>query len=144
MKRLSLIKNFKLLGTVGVLSAALTLLTVPVLAATAGTLTATQQQALQNIINKGNQEIGRRLDALNTLSSKISTITKLSASDQSYLTTEVNTEISGLTSLKTQLDADTTLTAAHTDAQSIITEYRVYALVLPKGLVSQYRRPATG
>jgi hypothetical protein len=99
---------------------------------TSSGLTTAQQQDLNNIISKGNQEIIRRLTSLGTLSGKISGTTKLSASDQAYLVSEVNTEITGLTNLKTQLDADTTLAAARSDAQSIFTEYRVYALVLPK------------
>jgi hypothetical protein len=105
---------------------------VPVSALASSSTTAANQARLQRIITRGNSEITRRLTSLNTLTSKISSTTKLSADDQASLSAEVNTEISGLTTLKTQLDAETTVTAAATDAQSIITEYRVYALVLPK------------
>jgi hypothetical protein len=132
MNRLKLTKSLKLFGASGIITAALTIAAVPVMAAATTQLTTAQQQDLQNIINKGNQEITRRLDTLETLSSKISAATKITASDKSYLTAEVSTEATGLTSLKTQLDADTTLATARTDAQSIITEYRVYALVVPK------------
>lgn len=91
-----------------------------------------QQQHLATIINKGDQEIARRLTSLNTVSGKISTTTKLSASDQSYLESEVQTTTSGLTALKTKLDADTTVSSAAMDAKSIYSNYRVYALLLPK------------
>lgn len=87
---------------------------------------------LQNIISKGDQEIERRLTTLNTLTSKINAATKLTASDKTTLSNEVSTTISGLTSLKTQLDASTTVTVAVGNAQDIYTEYRVYALVAPK------------
>lgn len=101
--------------------------------AQAGTsLTATQQQRLQTIISKGDQEIMRRLTMLNTLTSKINAATKLTASDKATLSNEVDTTISGLTSLKTTLDTETSLTAARADVQNIYTEYRVYALVAPK------------
>jgi len=105
--------------------------------AQAGTsLTAAQQQRLQTIISKGDQEVTRRLTTLNTLMSKINAATRLTASDKAALSNEVTTTINGLTSLKTTLDAETTLTAARTDVQSIYTEYRVYALVAPKiGLI---------
>jgi hypothetical protein len=93
---------------------------------------ASQQQRLQAIITKGDQEITRRLTTLGTLSTKINAATKLSASDKATLTSEVSTTTSGLTTLKATLDADTTVSAAHTDAESIYTEYRVYALVVPK------------
>jgi hypothetical protein len=94
--------------------------------------TAADQQKLSTIISKGDQEISRRLTTLATVTSKISAATKLSASDKSYLSEEVSTETSGLTALKTKLDAETTLAGARTDAQSIVTDYRVYALIVPK------------
>jgi hypothetical protein len=93
---------------------------------------ANQQARLQNIINKGNQEIERRLTTLTGLTTKINGASRLNASDKATLTNEVNSTTSGLTSLKTQLDGETTLSAAITDAESIYTEYRVYALVAPK------------
>jgi len=101
-------------------------------AANTSATTAAQQARIKLIVTRGDSEINRRLGSLQTLSSKISSATKLTASDQASLSGEVNTEISGLASLKTQLDADTTLTAAQTDAQSIINDYRVYALIVPK------------
>jgi hypothetical protein len=93
---------------------------------------AKKQQDLQTIITKGNAEIARRLTTLSTLNGKINAATKLSASDKTTLSNEVSSTISGLTSLKSQLDADTTVTAAHNDVESIFTEYRVYAVVAPK------------
>jgi hypothetical protein len=127
--------------SVAALLAAVGLLLIPsaVFAATTSTSTSaststttTQQQHLANIISRGNAEINRRLTTLNTLNSKISAAVHLTSSDKSYLTTEVNTEISGLTSLESTLDAETTITAARTDVQNIFNEYRVYALVAPK------------
>jgi hypothetical protein len=98
----------------------------------AASVAANQQARLQLIISKGNQEIERRLATLSTLTNKVNSATKLSASDKTTLSDEVSSTISGLTSLKVTLDADNTTTAAITDAQSIYTEYRVYALVAPK------------
>lgn len=101
-------------------------------ASTSTSLTVTQQQHLQNIITKGNEEIDRRLTKLETLTAKINAATHLSASDKATLSNEVSTTIQGLTGLKSQLDADTTLSAARTDAVNVYTEYRVYVLVAPK------------
>lgn len=101
-------------------------------AAKAANQTANQQARVQRIITRGNSEISRRLTTLNTLGSKISSATKLGSADQASLSSEVSTEISGLNSLKTTLDAETTVDGAQTDAQSIINGYRVYALVVPK------------
>lgn len=92
----------------------------------------TDQQHLQAIITKGDQEINRRLSSLDGLTSKINAATKLTVSDKTTLANEVSSELTGLTALKTKLDAETTLSGAKADAQSIYTDYRVYALVTPK------------
>ena len=101
--------------------------------------TTTQQNVqarLTEMKTKGDQEIARRLATLNTLVSKINDATKLTSSDKTALTTQVNSTISGLTDLKTKLDSDTTIDAARTDVQAIYSQYRVYALVAPKtGLI---------
>lgn len=94
--------------------------------------TTNQQTRMQTIISKGDQEITRRLASLNNLIAKINAATKLTTSDKASLSSEVNSEISGLTALKTKLDAETTLADAKTDAQQIYSDYRVYALVVPK------------
>jgi hypothetical protein len=94
--------------------------------------TATQQQHLATIKSKGDAEINRRLTQLGGLNTLINSATRISAADKSTLTTQVNGEISGLTNLESQLNGETTLAAAITDAQSIYTEYRVYALITPK------------
>jgi hypothetical protein len=93
----------------------------------------TQQKCnLTTIQSRGAEEIIRRLKTLNTLQAKISSATHISSSDAAYLTAEVNAEISGLTALQTKLAADTTCATARADAESIINEYRVYLLVVPK------------
>jgi hypothetical protein len=101
-------------------------------AETAAALKQLQQQHLAAIQSRGDAEITRRLGQLKQLGSLITATTKLTASDRSTLSSEVTIEISGLTSLETQLNGETNLTAAIADAQSIFTEYRVYALVTPK------------
>ena len=107
------------------------ILGAPVSALTAAQ-TAAQQTRMQTIISKGDQEISRRLTSLTTLTNTINAATKLTASDKASLTSEVGSTISGLTALKSKLDAESTLAGARTDAQQIFDDYRVYALVLPK------------
>lgn len=92
----------------------------------------TDKDRLTNIISKGDAEITRRLTKLSTLSEKINATTKLNASDKTVLGNEVSSTITGLTNLKVKLDAETTSAGAITDAKDIYTEYRVYALVVPK------------
>ncbi|HXE10315.1 MAG TPA: hypothetical protein VN554_02715 [Verrucomicrobiae bacterium] len=130
----------------GTLAAILSLATLPAsaVATRSGTTPATtntaasdagnqaDQAKIKAIINKGDREINRRLTTLNTLSNKINGAQKLTSSDKNSLSNEVSTEISGLTALKTKLDADSDLATAKADAQSIFSDYRVYALVVPK------------
>ena len=87
---------------------------------------------LQRIINRGNNEISRRLSTLQGLSAKINGTNKLTVHDKTSLDDEVMGETSALIALKSKLDAETTVADARTDAQAIITNYRVYALVVPK------------
>ncbi|MEO8911562.1 MAG: hypothetical protein ABI303_01130 [Candidatus Saccharimonas sp.] len=102
--------------------------------ALAGPTTASKSESarLSAIILKGNQEITRRITTMNALTTKLNNATKISAADMVTLTNEVNVTMSGLTTLKTQLDSETTLASARTDVADIYTEYRVYAVVAPK------------
>jgi hypothetical protein len=94
--------------------------------------TAASQTKVQLVINRGNSEISRRLSTLNKLSDKVNNTAKLTADDKASLSSEITAEIDSLNNLKTKLDADTTLSDAKTDAQAIINDYRVYALIVPK------------
>lgn len=91
-----------------------------------------QQQRLADIKTKGDAEIARRLAQLAKLNGLITSAKKLSTSDRATLTSQVSSEVTGLTTLKAQLDAETTYAAAVTDAKSIFNDYRVYALITPK------------
>jgi hypothetical protein len=141
MKNYHLTRQLSLQNQLSIITAILAcmaLLSVPLsvfAAATTTTKTATNSQSearVQLIITKSNAEITRRLSVLATLSSKITSSTKLSTADQQTLNSEVSSEMSGLTALKTKLDADTTVATAVLDAQSIFTDYRVFALVVPQ------------
>lgn len=112
-----------------------TVIALITLHATAAALTTTSSATtglLTTIINAGNGEISRRLTTLNNLTSVINSAQYLTASDKSSLSSEVTTEVSDLTSLKTKLDAETTISAATADDTAVITEYRVYLLVVPQ------------
>jgi hypothetical protein len=100
---------------------------------TSTTTTSTASQAkLQLIISVGNGEINRRLTTLNNLTTGINAAQFLTTSDKSSLSTEISTETASLKSLQTKLNAETTIAAATTDDANVITEYRVYVLVVPK------------
>lgn len=122
-----LVASLVLLSAFSISSVASALATV-----TKASAPAAETKRVQTIITKGSQEIDRRITTLNTLTNKITAATKLTAADKASIAAQVSTEITSLTALKTKLAADTTLADAKADAQSIYTDYRVYALIVPK------------
>jgi chromosome segregation ATPase len=120
-------------ATAAALFAAIPLSSVSSMASTpAPTVSAVQAQRIAHLKTKGAAEIDRRIANLTAALQKLSASTKLATDNKTALTQQVQSEISGLTSLKTKLAAETTLTGARADVQSIITDYRVYVLMLPK------------
>lgn len=71
-----------------------------------------------------------RLTALSGAVTAISASTFMGA-DQAAITTMLQGDITGLTALDAKIQADTTLVDARNDTQTIYTDYRVFALVLP-------------
>ncbi len=91
-----------------------------------------QQTQLQSVINRSNTLITNRIGFLNNLLSRLQSDTRLLADEKSSLATTVQADISGLTTLKTKIDADTSLETARADEKQIITGYYVYAMFVPK------------
>lgn len=87
---------------------------------------------LTNLKNKAIAEIDRRLTSLNNLLSRVSSNEKLSSSNRVILTTEIQKEVTGLLELRSKIEADTEMTILRADVKSIVTAYRVYALLVPK------------
>lgn len=91
-----------------------------------------QSNELQNIITRSNTLITNRITTLNSLSTRVQNDTRLSSDEKSSLTSDIQTEINGLNTLKSKIDADTDATTARTDEKQIITNYYVYAVFEPK------------
>jgi len=77
---------------------------------------------------KANADIQARLTALR---GAIGVLGGVKNCDVSPLVSTAQTDISMLTALQGTIDADTTAQKAHADAQTIFTQFRVFALVLP-------------
>jgi hypothetical protein len=80
----------------------------------------------------GNCEVTRRFTTLDSLASHVSGSKVLTSSDSTALSSEIASTRSGLTSLKAQIDAETSLAALKTEVRKIATDYRVYLLVVPQ------------
>ncbi|HEY0753448.1 MAG TPA: hypothetical protein VGD98_05755 [Ktedonobacteraceae bacterium] len=127
-------KRFALLGSI-VLLALGALLPVTAFAASAQQPTKCGADDVKCVISAGDALITKRLTDLKTLSSKIATDLsshKITSDQASALQSDVSSNQSGLTTLKTQLDAETVAKNARQDAATIFTQYRIYAVVLPR------------
>jgi hypothetical protein len=114
------------------LIAAMPVTALAVVSSPSATPNAAQAQRLANLKSKGTTEIDRRVSNLNAALEKLSASAKLSAADKDALTQQIQTELTSLKALKTKLAGETDIAAARADVQSIVTDYRVYALMLPK------------
>jgi hypothetical protein len=77
-------------------------------------------------------EIDRRLTTLAALSTRVSSARALLGTHASTLAAEIAGERSGLIGLRAHVAADTTLIAVRADLVRIVTEFRVYVLVVPQ------------
>jgi len=90
------------------------------------------------ITGKADQEITRRIDALNALSARVNGMVKLSATDKSNLSSLIQTQITAMNVLQTQISTDATANNTSTlkaDVKSITASYRIFALILPQGAI---------
>jgi hypothetical protein len=81
---------------------------------------------------KAAEAITHRLSAISVAINDINNNTVISAGDKTTLLATLNGDTSGLTALGTTIAADTTVKQAATDARTIFTGYRVFALALPQ------------
>jgi len=90
---------------------------------------------LSAVITKANSDIAARITDLNNLNTKVQAMVNVSASEKTSISNEVQTNITGLTALQAKIDADTVLATAKSDAATIFTTFRIYALVIPQGYI---------
>ncbi len=93
-------------------------------------LTAGQAARLAAIKSAAATAIAKRESALSAAESVIQSTSYLGA-DQQILLSELQSAASGLTTLGTTIQADTTPATAAVDAARIFTQYRVFALLIP-------------
>ena len=98
----------------------------------ATTGTTAQTQRISNLKTRATTEITKRLTALTSLISKISSIKKLSNTQKSTFTSDIQGNINDLTALKSKIDADTDAATLQSDVRSIVENYRIFALYVPK------------
>ena len=92
----------------------------------------TQQVRLEAAKNVASGAITRRVLALRDLITAAKAISRLPDGDRSALTTQLQDQINGLTTLNVKIQADGDPATVRTDASHIVTDYRVYVLTIPK------------
>lgn len=94
----------------------------------AGSLkTQVQTTQMDNLRQRAQTEINRRLGFLNSLLTKIADIKKLSSSDKTDLQAQIQDQITSLTNLQTKINADTDLITLRADVKSIVNGYFIFA-----------------
>lgn len=91
-----------------------------------------QTNRITRLKTRADREIDRRIAALNNLITKINSNNRISASDKSTYISQIQSQISTLSTLKSKIDADTDLDTLKTDVKSIVDSYRIFALFIPK------------
>jgi DNA repair exonuclease SbcCD ATPase subunit len=88
---------------------------------------------LNRLKTHGASEIDRRLDNLQKTFEKVTVSSQLSSGDKKTIEGQLQSETNLLIALKSRLSAETDLTAARQDVQTIIDEYKTYGLLYPRG-----------
>src|SRR3954470_13812945 len=97
------------------------------------TISAAMQARIATAKDRADQEIARRLSALNALNTKIQGMAKLTATEKGTLGSSITAQIAAMNDLKAKIDADPDITTLKTDIKSIAESYRIYLLVIPQG-----------
>jgi hypothetical protein len=122
-------------GASFVFAAALSPLVASAATPSAGTVQANTAARLAKIITRSDSEITARESDLNNLNTRVQAMVNVSTTEKTDISNEVQSNIAGLTSLKSKIDADTDVTTALNDEKTIFGSYRIYALVVPRGYI---------
>lgn len=98
------------------------------------------QTKIDLVKKKATLEIEVRIKVLNALKNRINNNKHLAAADKTSLIADIDTNISGLNTLKAKIEADTDIEVLRTDRQSIYTNFRIFAVVIPRtrGQIAAY------
>jgi hypothetical protein len=77
-------------------------------------------------------QIDGRLAAIRVMSAAVNEAQRLTASHKATLKDLLATDATGLTNLKAKVAGETTLAGVRADAASMVNDYRIYLLVVPK------------
>ena len=88
---------------------------------------------------RGDQEIERRITALNTMMNRINAMVRLSSEEKANLAASVQNQITEMTNIRSRIQADVQANATSSlrdDVKSITGSYRTFALVMPQSAIA--------
>lgn len=94
--------------------------------------TAAKDNGVGNLRKLGDCEIDRRLDTITRLQSRVANANGLTDADRITLRSQLSTDTRGLTALRGKIDGETDVNALRADLAKIVTDFRVYLLMVPK------------
>lgn len=103
--------------------------------ASVSALTARETQ----LVDRADMEITNRVSALTALGARVNAMLKLSSSEKSSLSSQLQAQIAAMDSLQAQVVDDqnsNNTSSLKADVQSITKAYRIYALILPQAEIA--------
>jgi hypothetical protein len=91
-----------------------------------------RQTKLQNVIKVGVNSINVRINSLNALKKQNNALKTINNNQKVQLNTMIDEQITALNAWSKKMQADTTLEAAKADYRKIFTDFRIYAVFIPK------------
>jgi predicted nucleic acid-binding Zn-ribbon protein len=96
------------------------------LASRAAVITQTQANISQDLKQRAEKEITRRINFLNELIAQLNGIKKISSAEKADLQTQIQAQIDGLNTLQTKINSDTDNVTLKADVKSIISNYYIF------------------
>lgn len=96
------------------------------LASKAAAITQRQENVSQDLKQRAQTEINRRINFLNQLLTRLSDIKKLSSAEKADLQSQIQTQVDGLNTLLVKINADTDNTTLEADVKSIVNNYYIF------------------
>lgn len=87
---------------------------------------------------RADEEITRRINALNTLNTRIGDMQRITGTEKTSLQASVQGQITLMNTLETQIASDTaaeSTSSLKADIQSITVSYRIFLLIIPQGAI---------
>lgn len=90
---------------------------------------------ITNAKSHADQEVDRRVNALNDLNTRVQAMERVSAEEKTSIAAIVSSQVSTLTTLKAKIDTDTDIETLKADIKSIAATYRIFLLIIPQGRI---------